>query len=437
MVSSLVVDAAATNSHPGLFLIFGTLSALIIVHLLFTRLFSFNRDVHKKSFNTVSDVTSLLSNPDSVLSREEVQGSIAGYEKLFHGARKSVGETSTSDSVHHRAAEYQMMVNSFYDLVTDFYEWGWGQSFHFAPRFIGETFEESILRSEYYLALRANIQPNSKVLDVGCGVGGPMRNIHQFTGADVTGVTINQYQVGVANQYCVQKGFSQKCRAFQGDFQKLTFEPESFDAAYAIEATCHSPDRRVCFKGVNRCLKKGGLFVAYDWVVLPESGYDSNNPDHVRVKEGIEIGNGLPTLATSQEVVSALEDSGFEVLDAFDANKDAHSINQIPWYDTLYGSFTLKGFRMTRLGRICTHTLVSVLELLRIAPKGSVRVSSLLNATALDLVEGGRKEIFTPSFCFVARKKYFDMLNVTALDLVEGGRKEIFAPSFCFVARKK
>ena len=234
-----------------------------------------------------------------------------------------------------------------------------------------------------------------------------MRNIQQFTDADITGVTINQYQVRVANQYCAQKGIDQKCRSFQGDFQKLAekFEPESFDAAYAIEATCHSPDRRVCFKEINHCLKKGGLFAAYDWVVLPERGYDSNNPDHVRIKEGIEVGNGLPTLATTQEIVSALEDSGFEVVDVFDANKDVHSGHQIPWYYTLRGSFTLKGFRMTRLGRIFTHALVSTLEFLRIAPQGSVRVSSLLNATALDLVEGGRKELFTPSLFFVARKK--------------------------------
>jgi sterol 24-C-methyltransferase len=234
-----------------------------------------------------------------------------------------------------------------------------------------------------------------------------MRNIQQFTGADITGVTINQYQVRVANQYCAQKGIEKKCRVVQGDFQKLPekFEPESFDAAYAIEATCHSPDRRVCFSGVNECLKKGALFVGYDWVVLPESGYDSSNPDHVRIKEGIEVGNGLPTLATSNEIVSALEDSGFEVLDVFDANKNVHSTHQVPWYYTLCGSFTLKGFRMTRLGRMCTHAMVSTLEFLRVAPQGSVRVSALLNATALDLVEGGRKEIFTPSLLFVARKK--------------------------------
>jgi len=368
---------------------------------------SFKRDSYKP-FGFVSDAASLLSNSDSVLGRDGVKESIAGYERLFSGARKNVGTTTTADSIQHREKEYATMVNSFYDLVTDFYEWGWGQSFHFAPRLKGETFEESIYRAEHYLALRSNITPTSKVLDVGCGVGGPMRNIQQFTGADITGVTINEYQVNVGNQYCAQKGIDQKCRLIQGDFQKLPekFEAGTFDAAYAIEATCHSPDRKICFSGVNHCLKKGGLFVGYDWVVLPETGYDEKNPEHVRVKEGIEVGNGLPTLATSQEVVRALEESGFEVLDSFDANRNVHSDREIPWYQTLYGSFfTLSGFRMTHIGRICTHSIVSALEFMRIAPKGSVRVSSLLNATALDLVEGGKEEIFTPSFFFLARKK--------------------------------
>jgi sterol 24-C-methyltransferase len=110
-------------------------------------------------------------------------------------------------------------------------------------------------------------------------------------------------------------------------------------------------------------------------------------------------------LATPEEIVEALEAAGFEVIDAYDANKNVHSEHEIPWYQTLKGSLSLKGFRMTRLGRICTHLLVSTLEFVRIAPKGSVRVSALLNATALDLVEGGEKELFTPSFFFLARKK--------------------------------
>lgn len=46
---------------------------------------------------------------------------------------------------------------SFYNLVTDFYEYGWGQSFHFAPRRNNETFRESIRRAEYVLASRIEV----------------------------------------------------------------------------------------------------------------------------------------------------------------------------------------------------------------------------------------------------------------------------------------
>lgn len=179
----------------------------------------------------------------------------------------------------------------------------------------------------------------------------------------------------------------------------------SFDAAYAIEATCHSPDRKKCFTEIYHCLKKGGVLAAYDWAVLPERGYDSANPDHLRIKEGIEVGNGLPTLATTQEIADALTDAGFEIVDLFDANRNVHSGHEVPWYSTLTSLSGVKGFRMSRIGRSCTHAIVVALEFLRIAPKGSVRVSSLLNATALDLVEGGKKEIFTPSLFFLAKKK--------------------------------
>lgn len=266
---------------------------------------------------------------------------------------------------------------------------------------------ESIKRCEHFLALRAGFGKGDKVLDVGCGVGGPLRNIAQFSKASITGVTINEYQVKVGNKYCEQKGLGETCKLVQGDFQNLktTFDAESYDAAYAIEATCHSPDRVTTFSGVAHCLKKGGVFVGYEWIVLPKRGYDGNNKSHVRVKEGIEVGNGLPTLATAADIVKALEDSGFEVVESFDANENVHSKYEIPWYQTLKGTYDLKGFRMTWLGRVCTHTMVTTLELLRIAPRGTVKVSALLNATALDLVEGGEKELFTPSFYFKAVKK--------------------------------
>jgi sterol 24-C-methyltransferase len=41
-------------------------------------------------------------------------------------------------------------VNKYYDLATSFYEYGWGESFHFAHRYKWETLRESIVRHEHY-----------------------------------------------------------------------------------------------------------------------------------------------------------------------------------------------------------------------------------------------------------------------------------------------
>ncbi|KAF5203242.1 Sterol 24-c-methyltransferase [Thalictrum thalictroides] len=51
-----------------------------------------------------------------------------------------------------RKANYIDMVNKYYDLVTSFYEFGWGESFHFAHRWKGESLRESIKRHEHFLS---------------------------------------------------------------------------------------------------------------------------------------------------------------------------------------------------------------------------------------------------------------------------------------------
>merc|ERR1719247_2462536 len=110
-----------------------------------------NRDVH--------DYDSQLTGGMKTLSNEEFKGSIDDYESMFKGARKQTGAVTTEESIEERKERYAAMVNHFYNLVTDFYEWGWGQSFHFGPRYINEEFIESIKRAEYHLCSRLGMKP--------------------------------------------------------------------------------------------------------------------------------------------------------------------------------------------------------------------------------------------------------------------------------------
>lgn len=121
-----------------------------------------------------------------------------------------------------------------------------------------------------HLALCIQIELNTalQVLDLGCGVGGPAREICRFSRAYITGVNNNEHQVSRATQLTAEAGrfVAERCKFVQSDFMKLPFEDNSYDHAYAIEATCHAPVAADCYREISRCIKPGGMFVCYEWV---------------------------------------------------------------------------------------------------------------------------------------------------------------------------
>ncbi len=245
----------------------------------------------------------------------KVNNDVTGYFSNFGDESRKEGGDHDS-LLAKRKENYMSMVNSFYTLVTDFYEYGWGachtqrtratrgdrqmahsrmtsalfdhamnhllifflvscvfsllssgDSFHFANRFIGESHKESLRRAEYFLASKLQLNESSRVLDIGCGIGGPMRAIARFSGAEVTGINNCDYQIKVGNRYNEKWSLQKKCIYYQADFMNLPVADNSFDAAYEIEATCHAPDKAACFKRIFNALKPGGLYAGYEWVV--------------------------------------------------------------------------------------------------------------------------------------------------------------------------
>ena len=307
-----------------------------------------------------------------------------------------------ADDADGRNKGYVDLVNSYYNLATDFYEWGWGQSFHFAEKWPAESFSESICRHEYYLAMRLGVKPDDAVLDCGCGIGGPLRNIGRFTGARVTGVTLNQYQVDRGNALCAQANLDHKCKLVQADFHKLPFEANSFDHAYSIEACCHSPDRADVYREVFRCLKPGGYFISYEWCVTDL--HDAKNAEHMLSKKLIEEGDGLPDLLHTKTCDEALERVGFEMIESRDAALDANPGGE-PWYRILTPSyFSLFRLQFTWWGTFLMNRVLNGMEMIGLAPKGSQKVREMLRQGQLGLVMGGEMGTFTPMYLVLARK---------------------------------
>ncbi|KAK1259346.1 Cycloartenol-C-24-methyltransferase 1 [Acorus gramineus] len=338
----------------------------------------------------MSGAIDLASGLGGKIEKKEIRSAVDQYEK-YHGHFGGDEEA--------RKANYTDMVNKYYDLSTSFYEFGWGESFHFAHRWKGESLRESIKRHEHFLALQLGLKPGMKVLDVGCGIGGPLREIARFSSASVTGLNNNDYQISRGKELNHLAGVHKTCDFLKADFMKMPIADNTFDAIYAIEATCHAPDALGCYKEIFRVLKPGQHFAAYEWCMT--DAFDPNNQDHQRIKAEIELGDGLPDIRTTRKCLEALKLAGFEVI----WEADLASESPVPWYLPLDTShFSLSSFRLTSVGRFITKNLVKALEFIGLAPEGSQRVSSFLEKAADGLVEGGRKEIFTPMYFFLARK---------------------------------
>ncbi|XAR61602.1 24-methylenesterol C-methyltransferase [Bertholletia excelsa] len=198
-------------------------------------------------------------------------------------------------------------------------------------------------------------RPGQRILDAGCGVGGPMRAIAAHSRANIVGITINEYQVNRARLHNKKAGLDSLCEVVCGNFLEMPFAAESFDGAYSIEATCHAPKLEDVYAEIFRVLKPGSLYVSYEWVTTDK--YRAEDPKHVEIIQGIERGDALPGLRRWSDVAETARKVGFEVVE----EKDLARSPALPWWTRL---------KMGRIGYWRNHIVITVLAALGVAPRG-------------------------------------------------------------------
>ncbi|THU81749.1 delta-sterol C-methyltransferase [Dendrothele bispora CBS 962.96] len=330
---------------------------------------------------------------------------IQNYTKFW---QKDTSKEAQTDN-ENRLDSYTDVVNGYYDGATDLYEWGWAQSFHFSRFYKGESFFASLARHEHYLAHNMSLKPGMKVLDVGCGVGGPAREIAQFTDCQVVGLNNNDFQIGRARKYTKKMGLEGQVSFVKGDFMKLSekFGENSFDAVYAIEATVHAPTWEGVYGEIYKVLKPGGIFGVYEWCMTDD--WDPSNPEHKALAHEIELGNGIPEMRPLRLAREALKNVGFEVLHEEDL---AERPDEVTWYYPLEGDLSkaqtlwdyLMVFRTTWLGIIIMHGFMWIMELFGFLPKGTMDVAEALKVAQHSLIKGGQTKLFTPMYLVVSKK---------------------------------
>ena len=302
-----------------------------------------------------------------------------------------------------RNYDHAETVNDYYSLCSEFMQFGWNESLHFAPLRPGESLDDSILRHQRLMIGKLRLKEGMTVIDVGCGVGGPMRRVARESGARVVCLNNNEQQLEKAKRRNVEAGLDHMADYAHCSFMDMSrFGPDSFDAGYAIESTCHAPDKKGAFAEIFRVLKPGALFWGQEMCLTNK--FDPNSARHRAIERELMHGIALNGIATFAEVDRALEAVGFEVIEGMDraTQEDPYT----PWYQPMEGETgTFRNLlRRTPAGRKAMIGMVKLTEAVGLFPKGSNTVVRLMDRTAEAYVAGGKTGIFTPLYCFLARK---------------------------------
>jgi SAM-dependent methyltransferase len=120
------------------------------------------------------------------------------------------------------------------------------------------------------LAGAAGLGPSARILDVGCGIGGPARSLAATFGSEVKGIDLSPGFIDVATYLTSRCQMSDRVTFQVGDALRLPFEDASFDAVFLQHVAMNIQDRGALYAEVDRVLAPGGRFATYD-VVLRDS----------------------------------------------------------------------------------------------------------------------------------------------------------------------
>ncbi len=159
-------------------------------------------------------------------------------------------------------------------------------------------------------AAKLPFKPGDRLLDVGCGLGGPARFLAGRCGAHVTGIDLTQEYVEVAAELSRRTGQAASTAFDVGSALAMPYGDGSFDGAITVHVAMNIHDREGLYAEVARVLKPGATFGVYD--VMKGNATPIDYPVPWAMTEATS------RLCTPAETQTLLQGAGFEVVDVED-----------------------------------------------------------------------------------------------------------------------
>jgi ubiquinone/menaquinone biosynthesis C-methylase UbiE len=167
------------------------------------------------------------------------------------------------------------------------------------------------------LGALVGLTPRMKVLDIGCGVGGPARTLAARFGCQVVGVDLAWSFVETAAMLSRQVGLAHRVSFQCADAMCLPFADKAFDTVFLLHVTMNILDKQALLAEMHRIIKDGGLLALWEICQGPKPEVEVIYP--VSWAEDASFSH----LLTLEEMKSLFGQGAFEVIHWEDATQEA------------------------------------------------------------------------------------------------------------------
>ncbi len=152
-----------------------------------------------------------------------------------------------------------------------------------------------------------------RVLDIGCGLGGPDHILASKYGATVVGIDLEEHLIERAKASAVELGVDQQTEFLVVEPGPLAFPEESFDVVLSSGAFTQIAEKQRIFEECRRVLKRGGSLTSYDWM----KGEGEYSEDMLYFFEMERLTYAMDTIENHRTI---LQDAGFTGIELADAS---------------------------------------------------------------------------------------------------------------------
>ncbi|MCR9142251.1 MAG: methyltransferase domain-containing protein [bacterium] len=167
---------------------------------------------------------------------------------------------------------------------------------------------QALLRQNDFMAERAAIDSEDRVLDAGCGVGGSALHLARRVGCHVTGISISARQIARATEFAREEELTDKTEFLERDFTDTGFPDEHFSVVWAVESVCHARDKMDFLREAFRVLRPGGRLIVCDGFA---SRRNYSEPEERLMRRWVN-GWAVESLESDEAFCDGARDIGFQ-----------------------------------------------------------------------------------------------------------------------------